>query len=254
MKQPALLNSQFFAQLATSDKTTTRTTQLQRAYWWHAIVIGSIAQVSLFAALPLLAPGRVSEEFDRPIEVNFVAWQTPKAATKPDVKPRRQAPKIKPKVKPKPKAVIEPQPAPTPPPQPSLDAEKTQETPPQTTEVSNSKAVPTQTPTEPVTPALESLPMPIPEYMLSEYPSYAHEDPGSYPFEMRSLGREAVVGLDILIDKNGKVRNIKITQSQGALFDQAAIDKINRSSFLPGKSDGKPVVVLLHEKVTFKLK
>jgi len=240
----------------------TRAAKSDKTYWYYALVGGSALQLFLFILLPWLAPTRVVPDALTPIEVEFVTWQTPPA---PSIVVKQEKPlkTQKPKTIPHPpkqldiikpttteKSVL---------PEPSLETTEqevsnTPVTPLPPPQESVPENVTEQPPTDSAATQVTTLPTPLPEYLISEYPSYAHEAPGIYPFEMRSQGREAVVGLDVLIDKDGTVRNITITHSQGVLFDQAAVDKIRRSSFLPGKSDGVPVVVLLHEKVAFKLR
>lgn len=256
MKTATLLNGQLLGQLAPPDKYLHQPTTTPSVYWLYAVVLGSVLQFSLFIALPLLAPKPGKLEMAKPIEVDFVNWSTPvqkKAQHATKVKPKPK-PKLKPKPKIAPKPVAKTQvttPAPAKP-EPELTA--TAEpitTPPEPAPAVEAAIEPSAATSAAVE---ESLPTPIPEYMVSEYPSYLHEDPGVYPVEMRALGREAIVGLAILIDKQGNVRKITVTQSQGEAFDRAAREKIQRSSFLPGKSEGKAVTVLLHEKVRFQLR
>ena len=238
-------------------QSVARVTQARTSAWIWSIVLGSLVQLSLFALLPWLTPSKPSPESTPTLVVDFVTVQTPqKSKTKSEKPPVN----VKPTPKPKPIAKSKPK-APTPPPkpQPSINADAPEPVKPlepiekpQPPENAAPQPTPPQPALESPTPPPE-LPTPVPEFEITEYPRYAHEDQGRYPFSMRALGREAVVGLDILIDKDGVVRNITVSHSQGDAFDQAAIEKIRRSSFLPGKSDGKPVTVLLHEKVTFTL-
>jgi len=260
MKTQALLfNSQSIDNLTVGAHTTAAMANSRvkdNAYWIYAVLLGSLVQLSLFAAMPWLAPKQKAAEAANPIEVEFLAWPTPQPSVNMAAKPVP-----KPRPKPKPEKIIAKAP-PTPEaaepakPQPALDAQQIvdKELPKQ----DNRSEQPLEQPVEAPQTATDStpqqqLPIPVAEFQITEYPSYVHEAPGIYPFQMRAQGREAVVGLDILIDKDGKVRDITVTQSQGELFDQAAVEKIRRSSFLPGKSDGQAVAVLLHEKVTFRL-
>ncbi|MFW2372650.1 MAG: energy transducer TonB [Gammaproteobacteria bacterium] len=98
-----------------------------------------------------------------------------------------------------------------------------------------------------------SLPTPVPYFKLSDLPRFLHQETPVYPENMRASGNTGIVELVVLIDKTGKVRQITIIKSAGEYFDQAAIDAINASSFVPAKVEGKPVSALLKMPVKFKL-
>jgi len=111
-----------------------------------------------------------------------------------------------------------------------------------------SKQAITNTPSEP-----SSLPPPVPFYKLSDLPRFTHRETPVYPENMRASGKKGTVELIVLIDKTGKVRKITILKSAGDSFDQAAIDAIKASTFMPAKVEGKPVTALLKMPVKFKL-
>jgi len=97
------------------------------------------------------------------------------------------------------------------------------------------------------------LPPPVPFYKLSDLPRFTHRETPVYPENMRASGNKGTVELMVLIDKTGKVRKITILKSAGDSFDQAAIDAIRASTFMPAKVKGKPVTALLKMPVKFKL-
>lgn len=99
----------------------------------------------------------------------------------------------------------------------------------------------------------EVLPSPMPFFKLSDLPRFLHREKPIYPEDMRSRGNTGTVELSVLIDKTGKVRKITILKSAGESFDQAAIQAIYASSFMPAMIDGKPVTALLKMPVKFKL-
>lgn len=98
-----------------------------------------------------------------------------------------------------------------------------------------------------------SLPTPVPYFKLSDLPRFIHQETPVYPEDMRASGITGIVEVVVLLDKTGKVRQITILKSAGESFDQAAIDAINASTFVPAKVDGKPVSALLKMPVKFKL-
>ena len=118
-----------------------------------------------------------------------------------------------------------------------------------TPDLSNiSKQAITNTQSEP-----SSLPPPVPFYKLSDLPRFTHRETPVYPENMRASGNKGTVELMVLIDKTGKVRKITILKSAGDSFDQAAINAIKASTFMPAKVEGKPVTALLKMPVKFKL-
>ena len=98
-----------------------------------------------------------------------------------------------------------------------------------------------------------SLPQPTPYFKLSDLPRFLHRETPVYPEDMRANGSTGVVELAVLIDGEGKVREITILKSAGESFDQAAINAINASTFQPARAGGKPVTSLLKMPVKFKL-
>ncbi len=98
-----------------------------------------------------------------------------------------------------------------------------------------------------------SLPTPVPYFKLSDLPRFIHQETPVYPENMRASGITGTVEVVVLLDKTGKVRQITILKSAGESFDQAAINAINASTFVPARVDGKPVSALLKMPVKFKL-
>ena len=64
---------------------------------------------------------------------------------------------------------------------------------------------------------------------------------------------QGTVILEVEILKDGSVRNIRVSRSVEGSLDQAAIDAVKNVKFQPGRSDGKPVDVLMIIPVEFKL-
>lgn len=98
-----------------------------------------------------------------------------------------------------------------------------------------------------------SLPTPVPYFKLSALPQFIHRETPAYPEDMRTQGQMGIVELAVLVDRNGTVRQISILKSAGDSFDQAAIEAIQASTFLPAKIDGKAVPAILKMPVKFKL-
>ncbi len=62
-----------------------------------------------------------------------------------------------------------------------------------------------------------------------------------------------MVVLQLIIDTDGKVKNIKVVKSVPEL-DEAALQAIGQYVFSPGKKDGKAVKTLMIMPVQFKLR
>ncbi len=205
--------------------------------WPAAILVGTFATVALFATLIHLGDRKTEATKATPtrLTIGFVRKAPPaarpqKAAPPRRVLQRRAAPPRKP-----PPVTREVESAPpTAPPQPS----------------------PERVPPPPATPPAEaSSPLqPVPTYQLTGLPQFIHKESPVYPPHLRRLGREATVKLELLIDREGKVRDIRVLKSAGAGFDRAAIEAIRASSFTPGNVNGTPVPVLMRVPVRFRLR
>ncbi len=113
-------------------------------------------------------------------------------------------------------------------------------------------------PAEPISPMLikpseDALPTPVPIFKLTQAPRFLHRARPIYPDAMRAQGKRGVVKLEALIDKSGRVRRVRIIESAGLAFDEAAERAIRASSFYPAKVENKPVAVLLRLPVRFNL-
>ncbi len=75
----------------------------------------------------------------------------------------------------------------------------------------------------------------------------------SYPESEREEGREGVVGLNLLIGRDGMVHEVKVEKSVSPVFDSLAVDAVTQSIFSPAKRDGKPIAVWYQFPVRFVL-
>lgn len=232
------------------------TKSLEYPYWYLAIAFGSLLNLAAFMLLPTL--GYNKPVMDIPtVVVDFMEWREPVAKPAVESMPVKSMKQEKPK--PKPRPVIKP---PTPLTQPITEEAKL--TPDVTSQQSISEAptaeeIPKPEPlVEPLVDTEkqeteEKLPTPVPIFKLTSMPRFIHRAQ-VYPPVMQSLGKEAIVKLEALIDKQGTVRQVRVTESAGEDFDQAAIESLKASTFVPGNVDGKPVAVLMRIPVVFQLR
>lgn len=74
-----------------------------------------------------------------------------------------------------------------------------------------------------------------------------------YPRLARRLGKEGKVILRLFIAENGRLISIELIENAGYGFDEAAVEALKASSFLPAKINGHPVACKAILPVKFKL-
>lgn len=78
----------------------------------------------------------------------------------------------------------------------------------------------------------------------------------AYPELARKASIEGIVYLDILVDKEGKVRDIQVLKASGTNvgFEQAAVEAVKQWTFTPAIQNGKPVACWLTQPIKFQVK
>ena len=78
-------------------------------------------------------------------------------------------------------------------------------------------------------------------------------EPG-YPDVSRELGESGTVTMLILVDENGRAKEVKVTKSSGyPRLDRAAVAAENASRFQPHLEAGVPRSVWVPHSITYKL-
>lgn len=80
----------------------------------------------------------------------------------------------------------------------------------------------------------------------------SREDP-EIPLAMRNKKFQGVVGLNVVIDSKGRVRDVKVTHSLGKGLDDNAVDAVKHWRFKPAKKDGVPVPVAVYIEVEYRI-
>jgi protein TonB len=105
----------------------------------------------------------------------------------------------------------------------------------------------------------------INEYQSTEYLAFADQMPEpigglpsiykliSYPELAKSAGVEGKVYVLAFINETGGVDDVKIVKGIGAGCDEATIEAIKQTQFVPGKSAGKPAKIKMSLQIQFKL-
>jgi periplasmic protein TonB len=80
------------------------------------------------------------------------------------------------------------------------------------------------------------------------------DTPHSYPPLAKQRGWEGTVSLEVLIGRQGQVKEVKLRQSSGyPILDRAALKQVRRWRFQPASVDGKPVEISALVPVVFVL-
>jgi len=74
-----------------------------------------------------------------------------------------------------------------------------------------------------------------------------------YSEEARKAKYSGTVLLQLVVDVDGKAKNIKVMKGVGLGLDEKAIEAVQKWKFSPGKKDGKPVAVYATVEVNFRL-
>jgi TonB family protein len=74
-----------------------------------------------------------------------------------------------------------------------------------------------------------------------------------YPEEARKAKYEGTVLVHLIVDVDGKIKDIKVDHSLGLGLDEKALECVRKWKFTPGKKNGRPVPVEVTVAVNFRL-
>jgi TonB family protein len=74
-----------------------------------------------------------------------------------------------------------------------------------------------------------------------------------YSEEARKAKFQGSVLLSIVIDENGKTRDVRVLRPLGLGLDEKAIEAVLKWRFRPSQKDGRPVAVTANVEVNFRL-
>lgn len=108
--------------------------------------------------------------------------------------------------------------------------------------------------TEKLNPEDESaLPNPTDEFLVSSMPVLLSEVRIPYPKQAREANVEGPVVMDLLIDAEGKVRNVVLINGPGYGLNEAALQAVQSFKFKPAKVDNQSVAVKIRYTYRFVL-
>lgn len=103
---------------------------------------------------------------------------------------------------------------------------------------------------------VKPLAAPVPVYEVTKMPEMIDRDRciGKYTDAAREAGIEGAVTLQLVVDEEGKARDIKVIHGLGHGLDEACIEALKRCRFSPGLRGGQAVPVRVPRlKVNFSL-
>ncbi len=96
--------------------------------------------------------------------------------------------------------------------------------------------------------------MPSPQTILEARPIYRINPPPEYPMIARKRGCQGNVILEVLIDKRGKVLDLRIFSSSGhSILDKTAIASVKKWLFQPGMRGSDKIEMWVRVPIRFKL-
>jgi periplasmic protein TonB len=94
----------------------------------------------------------------------------------------------------------------------------------------------------------------LPSVLEAAQPEYSQNPPISYPKRARRRGYEGTVLLEVLVNKNGKVADLRILASSGySILDRSAVNSVKTWSFVPAKKGYDTIDMWVQVPVRFKL-
>ncbi len=87
------------------------------------------------------------------------------------------------------------------------------------------------------------------------FPVYRKNIPPKYPRLARRRGYQGTVLLDVMVDRTGKVSDLRIVRSSGyTILDRAAMESVKKWVFEPGMKEGRQVDMWVRVPIRFQLK
>ncbi len=101
----------------------------------------------------------------------------------------------------------------------------------------------------------DALPLPDKFVAYEEGPEIIQRSMPAYPEMARRAGVTGDVWVNVLVDQNGKVRDVKIVNcsNRGLGFEKSAMESAYQSMWKPAISNNQPVAVWITYKISFKL-
>lgn len=99
----------------------------------------------------------------------------------------------------------------------------------------------------------DSIPIPTDDYLVTSQPALLKDVKIPYPEEAKKAGVQGPVVMNLLIDKNGKVRDVQLVKGPGFGLNEAAQKAVLDFVFRPAKVNDQSVAVLIRYTYRFVL-
>lgn len=88
---------------------------------------------------------------------------------------------------------------------------------------------------------------------VTQFPKVSREIKATYPEEAKAAGVDGPVVMEILIDRTGKVRDVKVVSGPGYGLNESAVKAIKQFEFTPALKETSAVAVKIRYTYRFKL-
>lgn len=88
---------------------------------------------------------------------------------------------------------------------------------------------------------------------VTQFPKVSREIKATYPEEAKAAGVDGPVVMEILIDRTGKVRDVKVVSGPGYGLNESAVNAIKQFEFTPALKETSAVAVKIRYTYRFKL-
>ncbi len=99
----------------------------------------------------------------------------------------------------------------------------------------------------------ESLPIPADNYLVTAMPVVTSIVKIPYPEAAKRAEIQGAVVMEMLVDDQGQVRDVKVIRGPGHGLDEAALEAMKNAKFKPGRIGDKPVAVKFKYKYIFEI-
>ena len=97
------------------------------------------------------------------------------------------------------------------------------------------------------------IPIPVEEYLISAPPQLLESFKPKYPPAARERNIEGAVRVEILIDREGRVRTSRVIEGLGFGTEEAALEAASQLRFKPAEVEGQAVAVKIQFVINFEL-
>lgn len=99
----------------------------------------------------------------------------------------------------------------------------------------------------------DAIPIPADDYLVTSMPVLITKIIIPYPPQAKKADIQGAVVMELIVDDQGQVRDIKVIRGPGYGLDEAAVEAMKKVKFRPGRIGDKNVAVKLRYKYVFEI-